>query len=157
MKNRFILAIPVLAAGAYFIAGAAHGQTGQPAQIQKASDAPKIVLVSGAVKHVGTVVTFDGPATINNRIDSNAILNLESHPIDEAPAAVTPAAAVQPVVAVTPQMRYSNALNSYNQAQKAYTATTRQQNAAAINAARAQVQATKAELAAAKAAIAVQK
>lgn len=113
MKNciRFhALTVAAFLAGSLSIATA---QTTAPAQrpatqpqqtaVGPRPDAPKFVmtasgekipLTSGIEKHVGKVTYLDGPTIIDNRIDSNAILNLESKPLAakaaEAPAAPAP-------------------------------------------------------------------
>jgi hypothetical protein len=88
----------------------------QQAAVGPRPDAPKFVitasgekipLTSGIEKHVGKVTYLDGPTIIDNRIDSNAILNLESKPL-AAKAAEAPAPAPAPekvAAAATPVAR----------------------------------------------------
>ena len=50
----------------------------------------RIPLTSGVEKHAGKVIYLNGQTIIDNRVDSNAILNLDAHPLNEnATAAAT--------------------------------------------------------------------
>lgn len=126
-------------------------QNSAPPRFVVLASGEKIPLMSGVEKHVGTVTYLDGPTIIDNRIDSNAILNLESKPlapkaVEAAPAAAAPAkiaAEVKPAAGRDLNAELKSAKNRYTQANADLAAAKKSKNQTATVTARHDIAAAK--------------